>query len=361
MTRTGRAALPAWADATRADVLGRIVDQVGDGVAVVDNDGHFLLANPAFAAMHGCPGEDLVGQLFTIFYPPAEHAGPVQALIADALRDGVGRAEVVRSRRDGSTFPAHVTLSLLRGEEGELIGRVLSVQDITERKRLEAELRRQALHDPLTGLPNRRLLLDRLEQALVRAERVAGLVAVLFVDLDGFKQVNDAHGHAAGDELLVAAARRLSACLRPSDTLARLGGDEFVAVLDDLPDPARALHTAERLRAALAAPREPAAGSGAASGDAGTRDPGLGAAVTASVGVALARGGAPHQLLEAADRAMYGAKARGKDRVGLGDDPLAAGRTGARHAGLGDDPLAAERPGARHAGLGDDALIPERP
>ena len=122
----------ARTDDAQLRLLARVVDQVGDGVAVVDNDGWFVLVNPAFVALHGYAGEDLVGQHFTTFYRPEDQTGPVQQLIAAALRDGVGRAELVRRRRDGSSFPARVTLSLLRDEEGELVVRVLVVHDVSE-------------------------------------------------------------------------------------------------------------------------------------------------------------------------------------------------------------------------------------
>ena len=328
--RAPRATGPTLPDEDRLRMLARIVDQVADGVAVVDNDGRFVLVNPAFAHMHGCPDEDLVGESYTVFYDAQQQAGSVQQVIADALRDGVGRAEVVRIRRDGTPFPAQVTLSLLRGDDGELVGRVLSVQDITERTHLEAELRRQALHDPLTGLPNRRLLLDRLGHALARARGRGRLVAVLFVDLDGFKAVNDVSGHAAGDAVLAAGAQRLAGCLRPGDTLARLGGDEFVVVVDDV-DPAvpdAATRLGDRLRAAVA--DRPA-------DDVPVR-------VTASVGVALAADGPAEDVLASADRAMYQAKAAGKDRV-AGPDVV----QGTQGAGAGG-----ERRTACHAD-GDDA------
>ena len=281
-------------------MLARIVEQVGDGVAVVDNDGWFVLVNPAFAAIHGCPGQDLVGEHFSVFYSPADQAGPVQQLIAAALCGGVARAELVRCRRDGSPFPAQVTLSLLHDDAGQLVGRVLSVQDITDRKHLEDQLRRLALHDPLTGLPNRRLLLDRLAHALNRGVRHDHQVAVLFLDLDGFKAINDTWGHAAGDELLVEVAARLTACLRPEDTVARLGGDEFVIVLDEVAEAHEPLRIAERVRSALSTPVPLGGGS--------TR-------VTTSIGVSLAGRGPAQDVLRAADTAMYRAKARGKDRV----------------------------------------------
>jgi diguanylate cyclase (GGDEF)-like protein/PAS domain S-box-containing protein len=175
------------------------------------------------------------------------------------------------------------------------------ISDITERKTLEAALAHQALHDALTDLPNRALLLDRAQQAIARARRDQRGVALLFLDLDNFKIVNDSLGHAAGDRLLVLVAGMLRACVRESDTVARLGGDEFVALLDGVADAAEAEAVCARIQEALGAPLK------------------LGRArigVTASIGVVISADGHTHpeHLLRDADIAMYRAKASGKQR-----------------------------------------------
>lgn len=281
-------------------MLTGIVDQISHGVAVVDNDGCLIFANRAFTAMHGYAGESLIGQHHTLSQSPSDRSGPVTQLIAAALRDGNASAEVVRCRRDGTSFPAQVTLSLLHDEHGELIGRVLSLQDNSQHRQLEEQLRRQALHDPLTGLANRRLLLDRLTHALERIPRHGSQVAALFVDLDAFKAVNDAFGHAVGDQVLVTTAQRMKRCLRPEDTLARLGGDEFVIVLGDVLDADEPLQVAHRIRNAVAEPIR------------------LGhnqLRISASVGLATTTTGTAEDLLQTTDTAMYQAKAKGKDRV----------------------------------------------
>jgi diguanylate cyclase (GGDEF)-like protein/PAS domain S-box-containing protein len=180
-----------------------------------------------------------------------------------------------------------------------MVGAVL---DITERKETERELEWRAVHDPLTHLPNRTLLLDRLAQALRAADRHGGTPGVLFLDVDNFKSVNDALGHEAGDELLVATGRRLREVLRSSDTLARVGGDEFVAVCVDVATEAELVASGERMRARFADPFE------------------IGGQlrnVTASIGVALAAGPDedPGRLIQRADSAMYAAKQHGRDRV----------------------------------------------
>ncbi len=116
----------------RLRMLTRVIDQLVDGVAVIDDDGWFVLVNPSFAAMHGCAaGDSLLGSHFTVFYSPRDQSSRVEELIAATLRDGIGRAEVVRRRRDGTRFPAHVTMSLLHDDDGELVGRVMTIQDLS--------------------------------------------------------------------------------------------------------------------------------------------------------------------------------------------------------------------------------------
>jgi len=294
-------------DISRLRTLSRIVEQVGEGVAVVDNEAWIIYANAAFLDMHRCTPEHLRATKGSAFYSAVDWDGPVQSLMADTLRDGVGRAELTRCRADGTTFAAHVTLSLLHDEDGTLVGRVLCVQDITARKQLEAKLHRAALHDPLTDLPNRRLLVDRLEHALAVAARGGRMVAVLFIDLDEFKAVNDSYGHHVGDQLLIQCAERLQGCLREADTVARFGGDEFVVLLEAVAHTEEPAATAERLRHAL---RQPFDIDGAT------------LQISASIGIASGSSCTPRSLLHVADSAMYEAKSigAGADRIinGLG-------------------------------------------
>jgi diguanylate cyclase (GGDEF)-like protein/PAS domain S-box-containing protein len=176
------------------------------------------------------------------------------------------------------------------------------IADAIERRRLQARLERAALYDSLTGLPNRPLLSDRISTALARARREEGQLAVLYLDLDGFKQVNDAHGHAVGDQLLAVAAQRMTRCLRSSDTVARIGGDEFVVLLECIKSTGDAERVAEKVRAEFLRPFELH---------------GIGLQIRASIGVALfpQDGTTQQQLLNHADAAMYCAKRAGGDRV----------------------------------------------
>ncbi len=213
-------------------------------------------------------------------------------------------------RPDGEVRVVHRRAEVVRDESGNPARMVGTVHDVTERKALENQLQHQALHDPLTGLPNRTLFTDRLRQALTRAKRREGGVAVLFMDLDNFKVVNDSLGHKAGDRLLVATSRRIRPLLRPEDTLARLGGDEFVLLLEGAGAP-EAVRIAERVLKRL---REPLSLSGRRF------------VVAASIGVAVggANGKRAADLMRDADLAMYRAKRSGKAGVAVFEEAMNA-------------------------------------
>lgn len=266
-----------------------LADAAFEGILITDR-GEILEANLALTDMFGYASAELVGRSALEFVAP-EHRDMVSQKIASGSEQPY---EIVGIRKDGTPLDLEV-----RGRAYSYRGRrvrVTAVRDVAERKIFERRLRHQALHDPLTGLPNRKLLEDRLRQALERTRRRRGRkVAVLFMDLDGFKVINDSLGHEAGDLLLTVVAQRLGRCLRPEDTLARFGGDEFVVLLGDVDDPQEAVRVAERITDEL---RRPFAVEGRQ----------LFAA--ASIGVALgdAQSKDPEDLLRDADTAMYKAK-----------------------------------------------------
>jgi diguanylate cyclase (GGDEF)-like protein len=219
----------------------------------------------------------------------------------DAIDAGVDNYRVEKRyiRASGDIVWGVGTVTVVRDEDGEPIHLLGLVQEVTESKRVQADLARMAMHDPLTGVANRTLLDDRLRVALARAGRNGFLTGVLFMDLDGFKAINDRHGHTVGDEVLKAVANRLRAVLRPADVVARLGGDEFVAVCEELHSVEEAHAIASRVEVAITQPVATRAGP---------------LVVTASVGLGLAEGASgadADDLIRRADEAMYRAKNAG--------------------------------------------------
>ena len=244
--------------------------------------------------MLGRSDEDVLGQGFLEFVHPDD-----RALVQAAYLHAEPHELVFRLKNKfGEWRHLEAHLTDLRNER-RIRGIVINARDVTERVRLETQLTRQAFHDGLTGLANRALFRDRLEQALARSARSDDVLAVLLVDLDGFKQVNDSLGHDAGDQLLEQVAQRFTETVRPSDTLARLGGDEFALLLEGATEPG-AVNVARRLLDSLAEPAQVAG-----------RDFALGA----SIGVVVHNGGGKREdLIRQADVAMYAAKEAGRGR-----------------------------------------------
>ncbi|HEU0132577.1 MAG TPA: PAS domain S-box protein [Mycobacteriales bacterium] len=280
-------------------------DRSAAGSAIADLEGRLVRVNAALCRLLGRSEADLVGRC------PEELAHGEQAWTPFAEAVATGRnagGEVRFLRPDGDSVHTIVDVAVVHGEAGEPEYLFAQLLDITRRKHAERALAHQALHDSLTGLPNRALLLDRLDHALARRARRSESVAVLLVDLDQFKLVNDGLGHSAGDALLVHAATRLVAAVRPGDTVCRLGGDEFVICCEDVDGPDEAREIAERVAEAFAAP---------------FAVEGRELFTTASVGVTVSTGSSTaNALLRDADAAMYRAKERGRARVELFDEGL---------------------------------------
>jgi diguanylate cyclase (GGDEF)-like protein/PAS domain S-box-containing protein len=269
------------------------------GVYRTTLDGRFLDCNDAMVRMLKCDSrEQVLATHCSDFYPdPPERGSIIHRLLEHGT---VTNYEACYRRRDGSLVWVLENISLVEGEDGApgvLEGTII---DITERKMLEQQLTHQAFHDPLTRLPNRALFMDRLGHALTRTGRQDETVAVLFLDLDNFKAVNDSLGHKVGDQVLVAVGQRLLESVRPSDTVARLGGDEFTLLVEDVRDLEDATSLAQRIVDALSRP---------------FYLDGRDVFLTPSVGVALNTGvERPDDLLRNADLAMYQAKNSGKAR-----------------------------------------------
>ena len=299
-----------------------IVESAEEGIWVTDADGRTSFVNPRVTDMLGLPAADIVGRTAAGFVHPDDRA-EVRRRLDTRTADGASRYEIRLLRADGSPVWVLVAARPLLGDGGDRAGTQAMLTDITDRKQMEEELRHSAVHDQLTGLANRALLEDRIE-LMLRQERRDGLGAVLFVDLDGFKLINDSFGHAAGDELLRVAATRLRSVVRGGDTVARFGGDEFVIVATDLSERDEAVVVARRILDALGLPVEVA---------------GRQTVVTGSIGIAYTPAASAAALLRDADTAMYRAKQRGRGRVEIFE--AAAQEAGRRDVGLVGDLRAA--------------------
>lgn len=282
-----------------------VLDAAGDAYVAMDAAGLVTGWNTTAEHLFGWTRDEAIGREVAELIIPEDYRADHNAGVARFLRTGqphvMGqRLELEACRRDGSVFP--IEMSFWATRTGDTWSFYCFGHDITARKEREAGLARQALHDQLTGLANRALITDRLEQALARHRKGSGELAVLFCDLDRFKTINDSFGHATGDQLLQAVAARLQTAVTASDTVGRLAGDEFVIICEDLPGPLGATRIAQRILTTLAEPVTLADDQ---------------VKVHASIGIALAGNDttSPEQLLSDADHAMYRAKQSGRGRI----------------------------------------------
>jgi len=276
--------------------LQAILDKAADAILTIDADGLLVSANAAACRLFGYATEALTGMPLASLLPEAESDSAARLL--RNIAGGVTHEHESSGRRhDGSIFPIAISVSEVELPDGNVFVAIL--HDLTEQQRAQERIYKLAHHDPLTGLDNRLSLNLRLDQLLAQTRRANGTAAVMFLDLDHFKKINDTHGHATGDQLLVAVADRLRDLLREVDTIARLGGDEFIVVTGGNVTPAEASQIAVRIVAALAEPFQ-LAGKTIHSGT--------------SVGVAMfpPDGHDSATLLRHADTAMYAAKSQGR-------------------------------------------------
>lgn len=277
-----------------------LVQNSSESITVIDADGLVRYHSPAAQRVFGDDPEALMGTRW-IDILHEEDQPQAHALLTELIANSSSTAVGEWRRRAHGTWHYVETLATNLLHDPSVQGIVLNSRDISERKALEAQLTHQAFHDSLTSLANRALFHDRVDHALARSRRTGHPVAVLFLDLDNFKTVNDSLGHSAGDQLLVAIAGRVSASVRAGDSVARLGGDEFAILLEDVAEEAEAVEVAQRIDLALKAP---------------FHLEGKDVFVTASTGIALSTAGGTHadEVLRNADVAMYTAKERGKGR-----------------------------------------------
>lgn len=216
-------------------------DSATEGMMIIDENMHITAINKGYTEITGYSEEEVLGAIPKIF-----QAGQLEMWDA-LLRDEKWRSEITNERKNGEPYQAWLTITVVKDQEGRVINYVVVFADITESKRSQSHLHKLVNHDTLTGLPNRRLLNELMEQALRRAEREENQVALLFIDLDRFKAINDTLGHQVGDKLLYEVSRRISRAIRDSDVAARLGGDEFLVVMDILNEPEDAATVARKI------------------------------------------------------------------------------------------------------------------
>jgi diguanylate cyclase (GGDEF)-like protein/PAS domain S-box-containing protein len=280
----------------------QLIEAVPQPIFFKDTEGRYLGVNRAWERFFGIAREKFIGKSVFELYPNdpelarTHHARDVELFSKPgsqsyeaAIRDAQG--ELRQTIYNKATF---------NRADGSVAGLIGTITDITEQRRVEEQVRHMAHHDALTQLPNRSLLRDRVGQAIAKAKRNDEVLALLFIDLDRFKTINDSLGHSVGDRLLQAVAARLLGCTRAADTVARIGGDEFVVLLGDLDHPETARHVAQKLLEALSAPLEL---------------DGHSVQVTPSIGIAVypRDGEDVETLMRNADTAMYHAKRVGRN------------------------------------------------
>jgi diguanylate cyclase (GGDEF)-like protein/PAS domain S-box-containing protein len=301
-------------------VVARLAEEVGDAmrkigtaqkilsladmaILATDATGIIMESNRSASLLFGYTAEEFAGMPIHQLLPPhfrSRHVELVRGFVEgeETERRMGARKEITGYRKDGTFFPLEASIAKVHSGDAWML--VVTMRDITDRKKAEEELTRRATHDVLTGLPNRALIRERLGNALERSTRHGLSLALLFVDLDGFKAINDTYGHEAGDALLRSVSARLLELVRPGDTVARLAGDEFVVLCEQLEQPATISVIAERINAELRKPVE------------FNHTPLF---VTASIGIAIGHGSthSADDLLRSADTAMYAVKEKGRD------------------------------------------------
>ncbi|HKB58767.1 MAG TPA: PAS domain S-box protein [Gallionellaceae bacterium] len=278
-----------------------VFEHAGEGVLVTDEHNRIIAANPAFTQITGYTLEEVQGQDPRVFASGRHDREFYRAMWQEIIGRGYWEGEIWDRNKNGEIHAKHLTISVIRDEAGRAYRYVALFTDITQRKQSEELIWRQANFDGLTGLPNRQMFHDRLEQEAKKSHRTGRPMALLLIDLDHFKEVNDSLGHQKGDMLLVDAAGRVVSCVRESDTVARLGGDEFVVILSELDD----LESIDRIAQDLVEKL-------AASFKLGPDE----VYVSASIGISLYPADTTHLdgLLKNADQAMYSAKGDGRNR-----------------------------------------------
>ncbi len=287
-----------------ADLLGQVLDRAREGITVTDAGANILRVNQAFTAITGYTAGEVMGKNPRVLKSDRHGAEFYAAMWQTLQQEGQWSGEIWNRRKDGEAYPEWLSIGAVRDREGKASHYVAVFHDLTESKQKDEHLRRQAYFDGLTGLPNRDLFLDRLAVAIARNERDGGRIAVLHLDLDSFKTVNESLGHLVGDDMLRETGRRIATCLREADTVCRLAGDDFAVLASEVRDAGEAMLVAGRIQAAIA----PSITVG-----------GMEVFLSTGLGVALypEDGEDPGTLLRNAELAMYRAKECGRNSCKL--------------------------------------------
>ncbi len=280
-----------------------IYENSNEGMMIIDADHLILSVNPAFTIITGYSLKEVKGKTFLIFKSDRHDSGFYQALWKEVNTTGKWVGEIWERRKNGEVYPKWLTINTVLDDQGNVHHRVAMFTDISQRKKSDEIIWRQANIDHLTELPNRRLFLDRLVQETRKIHRTEKSLALFFIDLDRFKEINDSLGHAKGDTLLIETARRINGCVRETDTVARMGGDEFTLIVPEFGDKVQLERIAQDILKSLSKPYD-------------LGDSNLVTYATASIGIALYPDDARDmdELMRHADQAMYAAKASGRNR-----------------------------------------------
>ncbi|WP_320044697.1 EAL domain-containing protein [uncultured Desulfobacter sp.] len=288
----------------------KVFEHANEGITITDSDGEIQAVNQAFTDITGYSAQEAIGQNPRILKSNRHGHDFYESMWQSLTLKGHWSGEIWNRKKSGQAYPEFLSISDIQDKNGEVKNYVAVFHDISEMKTKEKQIEYMAYHDPLTGLPNRTLLKDRLEHAIIRARRGAKMLQLIFIDLDNFKNVNDTSGHAQGDELLKEAAERLDNVTRASDTVARLGGDEFVIMVTDVDNMMEIIRMVERIQGAFSAP---------------FHIDGKSFHITCSIGISVfpEDGDDAETLVRHADLAMYHAKDKGRNKYYLFERKMA--------------------------------------
>jgi diguanylate cyclase (GGDEF)-like protein/PAS domain S-box-containing protein len=286
-------------ESERLGLLGKLFDMGHEAVLITDAESRIVAVNKAFSLITGYSRDEVLGKTPAILHSGRQDAAFYKKLWQELTEQGFWQGEIWNKRRDGVIYPEWLSISVIRNNLGAVVNYVSTFTNISEHMKVQEKIRHMAMHDSLTGLPNRATFNDQLTRDILRAVRHKTRLAVVMMDLDHFKEVNDTLGHGAGDQLLVEVGRRMKSCLRADDFFGRLGGDEFVIILHDIASREDIALVCKKLLQSISLPYP--------------LDEGM-AHVTPSMGVAVFPDDALREveLLAHADEAMYRTKVSGR-------------------------------------------------